>query len=155
MLNESKFSMPWVRCAFGNVSRPILRTNFFESAIEILYERKSFQSVTCISLGKDISTARTLRVSVIWIWLVKNMTMWAVLDSLKRQHNRWIVSLYFTICRDWYRYSKKKWKKLPIPRSLETRCHTLSDYAARVCQPCLLILLIKGQKGHIRLGRLE
>ena len=61
-LNESKFSMPWVRCAFGNVSRPILRPNFFESAIEILYERKSFQSVTCISLEDDILTATTLRV---------------------------------------------------------------------------------------------
>ena len=54
--------MPWVRCAFGNVSRPILRPNCFETAIETLYETKSFQIVTFISLENDISTARTLRV---------------------------------------------------------------------------------------------
>ena len=53
--------MPWVRCAFGNVSRPILRPNCFETAIETLYETKYFQSITCISLENDISTARTLR----------------------------------------------------------------------------------------------
>ena len=35
---------------------------FFKTAIETLCETKSFQSVTCISLEKDISTARTLRV---------------------------------------------------------------------------------------------
>ena len=54
--------MPWVRYAFGNVLIPILRPNFSHTAIETLYETKSFQSVTCISLENDISTARTLRV---------------------------------------------------------------------------------------------
>ena len=49
VLNELKFSKPWVRCAFGSLSRPILRPNFFETAIETLYETKSFQSVTCVS----------------------------------------------------------------------------------------------------------
>ena len=43
MLNESKFSLPWVRCAL------VVRPNFFETAIETLYETKSFQSVTCVS----------------------------------------------------------------------------------------------------------
>ena len=41
VLNESKFSMPWVLCAFGNVSRLIMRPKF---------------------LDYDISIARTLRV---------------------------------------------------------------------------------------------
>ena len=36
--------------------------HFFETAIETLYETKSYQSVTCISLENDISTVRTLRV---------------------------------------------------------------------------------------------
>ena len=54
--------MPWVRYAFGNVLIPILRPNFSDTAIETLYETKSFQSVTCISLENDISTARSLRV---------------------------------------------------------------------------------------------
>ena len=56
MLNESKFSMSWVRCAF------VVRPNFFETAFETFYETKSFQSVTCISLENNVSTARTLRV---------------------------------------------------------------------------------------------
>ena len=54
--------MPLVRCAFGNISRPILRPNYFETAIETLYEAKSFQSVTCISLENNVSTAGALRV---------------------------------------------------------------------------------------------
>ena len=54
--------MPWVRYAFGNVLIPILRPNFSDTAIETLYETKSFQSVTCISLENDTSTAITLRV---------------------------------------------------------------------------------------------
>ena len=62
LLSKPKFSMPWVRYAFGNVSRPILRTNFVETTIETLYETKYFQSVTCISLENGISTARTLKV---------------------------------------------------------------------------------------------
>ena len=47
---------------FGNVSRSILRPIIFKTAIETLCETKSFQSVTCISLENDISTARTLRI---------------------------------------------------------------------------------------------
>ena len=54
--------MPWIRCAFSNVSRPILRANLFENDIETLYETKSFQSITCFSLENVISTAKTLRV---------------------------------------------------------------------------------------------
>ena len=54
--------MPWVLCAFGNVSRPILRPNILKTAIETLYETKSFKSKTCISLENNISIARTLRV---------------------------------------------------------------------------------------------
>ena len=46
---------------FGNVSRSILRPIIFKTAIETLCETKSFQSVTCISLENDISTAKTLR----------------------------------------------------------------------------------------------
>ena len=66
MLNESKFSMSWVRCAF------VVRPNFFETAIETLesfqkslynYFQFFFQSVTCISLENNVSTARTLRVT--------------------------------------------------------------------------------------------
>ena len=45
VLNESKFSMSWGRCAFGNAWRPILRP---------LYETKSFQSITCFSLENVI-----------------------------------------------------------------------------------------------------
>ena len=56
MLNESKFSLPWVRCAL------VVRPNFFETAIETLYETKSFQSVAAISLENNVSPARTLRV---------------------------------------------------------------------------------------------
>ena len=58
VLNESKFSMPWVRCAFDNASWPILWPFFLEFT-ETLYETKSFQSITCISLENDISIART------------------------------------------------------------------------------------------------
>ena len=54
--------MPWVRYAFGNVLIPILRPNFSDTAIETLYETKSFQSVAAISLENNVSTARTLRV---------------------------------------------------------------------------------------------
>ena len=54
--------MPWIRCAYSNVSRPILRANLFENDIETLYETKSFQSITCFSLENVISTAKTLRV---------------------------------------------------------------------------------------------
>ena len=43
--------------------RLILRPNFVETAIETLYETKSFQSVTCISLENNVCTARTIRVT--------------------------------------------------------------------------------------------
>ena len=54
--------MPWFHCSFRNVSRPILRQNIFETTIETLYETKSFQSVSCVSLENNVSTAITLRV---------------------------------------------------------------------------------------------
>ena len=42
VLNESKFLIPWIRCSFNNVSRPILKQNFFETTIETLYETKYY-----------------------------------------------------------------------------------------------------------------
>ena len=58
VLNESKFSMPWVRCAcLWQCINTNPETKFFETAIETLYETKSFQSVTSIS----ISTAGTVK----------------------------------------------------------------------------------------------
>ena len=45
VLNGSKFLIPWIRCSFNNVSRPILKQNFFETTIETLYETKSFKAL--------------------------------------------------------------------------------------------------------------
>ena len=81
--------MPWIRCAFGNVSRPILRPNCFETAIETLYETKSFQIVTFISLENDISTARTLRV------IDCTLTFYLEICEIPRLFSRPIPRLFF------------------------------------------------------------
>ena len=60
--NESKFSMPLVRCALGNVWRPILRPYFFETAVEILWHKilsKYYMWIVHISL--EMVTARTFK----------------------------------------------------------------------------------------------
>ena len=58
VLNESKFSMPWPLCLWQCI-KTNRETKIFETGIEILYETKSFKSITCISFENDISIART------------------------------------------------------------------------------------------------
>ena len=91
-----KVSMPWVRCAFGNVSRPILRPILFKTAIETLHETKSFQSVTCISLENNVSTARTLKL------IDCTLTFYLEICELPRLflsqilHHTWYLSFFYT-----------------------------------------------------------
>ena len=58
MLNESKFSMPFVHCAFGKVSRPI----FLRVLFKHFMKKNRFKVLFVPLLENNVSTARTLRV---------------------------------------------------------------------------------------------
>ena len=64
-LNESKFSMHWVHCAFGNtlIHKDQSWDQFFRLLLKHFMRQNLFKVLdTCISLENDISTARFLRV---------------------------------------------------------------------------------------------
>ena len=111
LLNESKFSMPWVLCAFGNVSRLIMRPKFLDYDISIARTLRVINFTFAFNL-EICETHASLNITID-LWKCTAYFGRTIIPPLRERRNVNFVPRKLRLLEETRRVSKSTWSSIP------------------------------------------